>query len=496
VQLLGAARPALLERVAQSARGVGELVEQAERALASQAGLAGGVHGLGGRRAHRVGGSACRGLVVGALLGLLLGHVAMLPVPILAAVAHLLPTAALAERALLPDDPGQALALTRVLYEETPRMFNHHRGLWGYTGVALDGAALTIQSTGIGGPSAAIVVGELHALGLRRAVRIGRAWALDGASAGELVVATSVLAFDGAAARWRAPAPRPGRRAGRGSGRRPRRPLGFGRRARGRREVRRRRLRPRERRRAGRRPPCRDPGGVPGGHRGRGRPRSGGRAPRPRRAGRARAYDRGVGSPAPGMAPASPASGAGSPATTSGAGPLAPASAAGSLAPEFAAAGRLPAGSALGRLASRRQGRAQGGDLLAERGQPRFDRRQAVGLAAGGAQSGHALVQAVDAVLDPLEALRDRAHAPRKAFDVGGGGDVERPEGHLLGLGGALSRLEGAGDRPAHDGVLEQLLGQAAQRVLSLLRQPSAQPVAALVAVHAHTLRQAARRVP
>jgi purine-nucleoside phosphorylase len=114
-------------------------------------------------------------------------------------VAHLHPTADLAERALLPDDPGQALALTRVLFDETPRMFNHHRGLWGYSGVARDGAPLTVQSTGIGGPSAAIVVAELHALGLRRAVRIGRAWALDASlRPGELVAATAVVATDGA----------------------------------------------------------------------------------------------------------------------------------------------------------------------------------------------------------------------------------------------------------------------------------------------------------
>ena len=114
-------------------------------------------------------------------------------------MAHLHPTAALAERALLPDDPGQALALTRVLFGETPRMFNHHRGLWGYTGVALDGAPLTVQSTGIGGPSAAVVVGELHALGLRRAVRIGRAWAIDGTlRAGELLAPTEVIGTDGA----------------------------------------------------------------------------------------------------------------------------------------------------------------------------------------------------------------------------------------------------------------------------------------------------------
>ena len=114
-------------------------------------------------------------------------------------MTHLHPTADMAERALLPDDPGQALALTRVLFGETPRMFNHHRGLWGYSGIALDGAPLTVQSTGIGGPSAAIVVADLHALGLRRAVRIGRAWAVDGTlRAGELVSATAVLATDGA----------------------------------------------------------------------------------------------------------------------------------------------------------------------------------------------------------------------------------------------------------------------------------------------------------
>ncbi|HEY7618354.1 MAG TPA: hypothetical protein VH834_01230 [Solirubrobacteraceae bacterium] len=114
-------------------------------------------------------------------------------------MTHLHPTADLAERALLPDDPGQALALTRVLFGATPKMFNHQRGLWGYSGIALDGAPLTVQSTGIGGPSAAIVVSELQALGLRRAVRIGRAWAVDGTlRAGELVAATAVMAADGA----------------------------------------------------------------------------------------------------------------------------------------------------------------------------------------------------------------------------------------------------------------------------------------------------------
>jgi uridine phosphorylase len=121
-------------------------------------------------------------------------------------MAHLHPTADLADRALLPDDPGQALALTRVLFGETPKMFNHHRGLWGYTGVAVDGAPLTVQSTGIGGPSVVVVVAELGALGLRRAIRIGRAWALDGAlRAGALVAASEVLSADGASRALGAP---------------------------------------------------------------------------------------------------------------------------------------------------------------------------------------------------------------------------------------------------------------------------------------------------
>ena len=46
---------------------------------------------------------------------------------------HLRPTAPLAERVLLPGDPGRALALAQSLLQE-PRMFNHNRGLWGYTG--------------------------------------------------------------------------------------------------------------------------------------------------------------------------------------------------------------------------------------------------------------------------------------------------------------------------------------------------------------------------
>src|SRR5215207_5431164 len=73
---------------------------------------------------------------------------------------HLRPTAPLADRVLLPGDPGRALMLAQELLTE-PKMFNHHRGLWGYTGVAGDGELLTVQATGMGGPSGAIVLEEL-----------------------------------------------------------------------------------------------------------------------------------------------------------------------------------------------------------------------------------------------------------------------------------------------------------------------------------------------
>jgi uridine phosphorylase len=111
---------------------------------------------------------------------------------------HVHPTAPLADRALLPGDPGRALALAQALCDAPARMFNHNRGLWGYTGTALDGAPLTVQSTGIGGPSTAVVLEELCDLGLRSAIRVGTCAALAGGPApGELVAVREALAGDG-----------------------------------------------------------------------------------------------------------------------------------------------------------------------------------------------------------------------------------------------------------------------------------------------------------
>ena len=106
---------------------------------------------------------------------------------------HLRPTASIAPRALLPGDPGRALALAQDLLEQ-PRMANHARGLWGYTAPTARGVQLTIQSTGIGGPSVAVVLEELAQLGVRRAIRVGTCHAIDpGLSPGDMVVAAAAI---------------------------------------------------------------------------------------------------------------------------------------------------------------------------------------------------------------------------------------------------------------------------------------------------------------
>jgi purine-nucleoside phosphorylase len=110
---------------------------------------------------------------------------------------HLRPSTAYAADVLLPGDPGRALALAQQLLTE-PRMSNHARGLWGYSGETPGGSLLSIQSTGMGGPSAAIVLQELAELGVRRAIRVGTCGALRADFRhGDLIVAGEALAEDG-----------------------------------------------------------------------------------------------------------------------------------------------------------------------------------------------------------------------------------------------------------------------------------------------------------
>jgi uridine phosphorylase len=91
---------------------------------------------------------------------------------------RLRPTAENHPDAILVGDPGRAMALAQVL-TEGPKMSNHARGLWGYSGATAEGRGLTVQATGMGGPSAALVLSDLAELGVERAVRVGTCAALD-----------------------------------------------------------------------------------------------------------------------------------------------------------------------------------------------------------------------------------------------------------------------------------------------------------------------------
>jgi uridine phosphorylase len=113
---------------------------------------------------------------------------------------RLRPKTTLAANTILVGDPGRSLLLAQELLEE-PKMSNHARGLWGYTGRTAAGDELTIQATGMGGPSAALVLGDLAKLGVERVVRVGTCAGLEAvARLGELVLAKEAIATGGSAA--------------------------------------------------------------------------------------------------------------------------------------------------------------------------------------------------------------------------------------------------------------------------------------------------------
>ncbi len=96
---------------------------------------------------------------------------------------------------LLPGDPGRARRVAERL--DGARCYNEYRGLLGYTGTYKD-IPVSVQTTGMGAPSAAIVVEELAMLGAQVLIRIGTCGGTrDDIRATDLIVATSVCAFDG-----------------------------------------------------------------------------------------------------------------------------------------------------------------------------------------------------------------------------------------------------------------------------------------------------------
>src|SRR6266513_4031137 len=103
-----------------------------------------------------------------------------------------------AEACLLPGDPLRAQYIAET-YLDNPVQRNSERGMLGYTG-EFEGRPLSVQATGMGCPSAAIVVEELVQLGVKRLLRVGTCGGLQpDLQLGDLIVAVSAVAADATA---------------------------------------------------------------------------------------------------------------------------------------------------------------------------------------------------------------------------------------------------------------------------------------------------------
>jgi DeoD family purine-nucleoside phosphorylase len=96
---------------------------------------------------------------------------------------------------LLVGDPARAEAIGRKL--ENPRLVNKNRGLLGYTGTYRE-KQISVQTTGMGCPSAAIVVEELIQLDVQRFIRIGTCGGIgEHIKPLDLIAAITASPFDG-----------------------------------------------------------------------------------------------------------------------------------------------------------------------------------------------------------------------------------------------------------------------------------------------------------
>ena len=99
---------------------------------------------------------------------------------------------------LLPGDPNRARRISERFDEGSARQVNDHRGLLGFTGT-YNGSPVSVQTSGMGTPSMAIVAEELLRLGANRLIRVGTCGGIArGLRTGELVIATAACPVDGA----------------------------------------------------------------------------------------------------------------------------------------------------------------------------------------------------------------------------------------------------------------------------------------------------------
>lgn len=97
---------------------------------------------------------------------------------------------------LLPGDPNRAKYIAQTFFEN-PVLYTEHRGMLGYTGT-YKGLRVSVQTTGMGCPSASIVAEELGMLGAKVLVRVGTCGGTSpDVKPADLLIAQASLARDG-----------------------------------------------------------------------------------------------------------------------------------------------------------------------------------------------------------------------------------------------------------------------------------------------------------
>ena len=96
---------------------------------------------------------------------------------------------------IMPGDPKRCAFIAKYL--EEPVLIADNREYITYTGT-LDGVKVSVTSTGIGGPSAAIAVEELVMAGADTFIRIGTSGGMDiDVKSGDLVIANGAIRMEG-----------------------------------------------------------------------------------------------------------------------------------------------------------------------------------------------------------------------------------------------------------------------------------------------------------
>jgi 5'-methylthioadenosine phosphorylase/purine-nucleoside phosphorylase len=106
-----------------------------------------------------------------------------------------------AEACLLPGDPLRAKYIAETFFDDIVQR-NGERGMLGYSGT-FNGRPVSVQSSGMGCPSAAIAIEELVQLGVKKIMRVGTCGGLQpDMTMGDLVIALSATAADATASHY------------------------------------------------------------------------------------------------------------------------------------------------------------------------------------------------------------------------------------------------------------------------------------------------------